>query len=98
MYKHVPVVWRLNQRYLLRWMPALSGSAALDPYLTDPCQKLRTEFDVQKRIAMAKDIQRYDAKKQYYPRYPGGANTFSLAWPALRNYLVYQGTTPEMLD
>jgi ABC-type transport system substrate-binding protein len=67
-----------------------------DPYLTDLCAKLRTEFDTQKRIAMAKDLQRYDAKKQYYPRYPGGSNTFLLAWPALRNYQAYQGTTAEI--
>ena len=66
-----------------------------DPYLTDLCQKLRREFDSESRIAMAKDLQRYEAKMQYYPRYPGGSTSFRLAWPALRNYQVFLSESAE---
>jgi hypothetical protein len=62
-----------------------------DPLLDDLVTKMRQEFDLDKRIAIAWDVQRQDAKKAYYIRFPGGAETFSMAWPAVANYGVYSG-------
>ena len=65
--------------------------AAGDPELDDLVTKMRTEFDLDKRIALAHQVQKIDAKHQYYIRFPGGAESFSLAWPAIANYGVYRG-------
>jgi hypothetical protein len=53
-------------------------------------EKIIVEFDVKKRIAVAHDIQRLEGKRMYQPR-PGGATTFRITWPALRNKNVWQG-------
>ncbi len=69
------------------------GTFAGDPYLEGLLQKMRTEFDEKKRVQLAYDFQRYEAKKVYYPRVAGGANTFELGWPAVRGRKVWQGAT-----
>jgi ABC-type transport system substrate-binding protein len=69
------------------------GSAG-DPVLDDLAVKMRREFDLQKRQQFGYEIQRYDAKQNYYIRFPGGAELFSLAWPALANWSVYKGGYP----
>jgi peptide/nickel transport system substrate-binding protein len=66
-------------------------AAAGDPELDDLVTKMRGEFDLDKRIAIAHQVQKIDAKRQYYIRMPGGAESFSLAWPAIANYGVYKG-------
>jgi len=64
--------------------PAGSG----DPFLDDLTSKINREFEPQKRWAMAHELQRYEAKTQYLPPFPGGATGFELAWPAVENYRV----------
>ena len=64
-----------------------------DPTLNDLTTKSRLEFDEKKRQALVQEIQKYDAKKLYFPRPAGGANTFNLAWPALRGRNVYHTAT-----
>jgi hypothetical protein len=53
--------------------------------------KMRREPDEKKRIALAQDLQRYDGQKQYNTYLPGGANGFTLAWPAVRGREVWRG-------
>ena len=65
-----------------------------DPELDDMVLRMRGEFDVDKRIALAHEVERIDAKRNYYIRFPGGAESFSVAWPAMANYGVYQGGYP----
>lgn len=52
---------------------------------------MKTEFDTPKRHALGHELQRHEAKMQYYPRFPGGANGFSLVWPAVENWGVNRG-------
>jgi ABC-type transport system substrate-binding protein len=68
-----------------------------DPQLDDLVVKMRREFDLDKRIAIGHEVQRRDAQKQYYIRFPGGAETFSMAWPAVANYGVYRGGLPQWM-
>ena len=69
--------------------PDGKSTYAGDPFLTQLVEKINSEFDQQKRYTLAHELQRYDAKKQYFPAFPGGASGFTLAWPALQNYQVF---------
>jgi ABC-type transport system substrate-binding protein len=62
-----------------------------DPALDDLVVKMRGEFDLERRIALAHEVQKIDAIKNYYIRFPGGAESFSLSWPAVANAGVYKG-------
>jgi ABC-type transport system substrate-binding protein len=57
-----------------------------DPAVTQLVEKINSEFDQNKRYALAKEFQQYDAKTQYFPSFPGGATSFELVWPCLQNY------------
>jgi ABC-type transport system substrate-binding protein len=65
------------------------SSYAGDPFLTELVDKINREFDQQKRYGLAHELQRYDARKQYFPSFPGGASGFTLAWPCLQNMEVF---------
>jgi ABC-type transport system substrate-binding protein len=67
-----------------------AGGGGSDPQLDKMAESLLAEFDVKKRIAIAHEVQRYEGGKMYQPR-PGGATTFRITWPALRNKNVWQG-------
>lgn len=67
-----------------------------DPWMNEQTTKMRREFDEKKRIALAHEFQRYEAKKMYNPRSPGGANGFELVWPALQNWRVWQGDSQRI--
>jgi peptide/nickel transport system substrate-binding protein len=67
------------------------GTFKGDPMLDDLTNKMKTEFDSSKRQALGHELQRHEAKMQYYPRFPGGANGFSLVWPAVENWGVNRG-------
>jgi len=62
-----------------------------DPTINELVEKMRTEFDEKKRIELAHEFQRYHAKTAYRFRYPGGATTISLWWPAVQNLGVWVG-------
>jgi len=62
------------------------GDATFDGML----EKMVAEFDPEKRKTMAHEVQRYEGGKNYQPL-PGGATTFRITWPALRNKFVWQG-------
>ncbi len=67
-----------------------------DPYLDDVTSKINREFDLKARWAMAQDLQRYVAKKQYLIPFPGGASGVKLAWPAVENKFVFNGGVEEL--
>jgi hypothetical protein len=71
--------------------PDGKGTFAGDPYVEDLITKMQREFDDAKRKAYAHDIQRHFGKMMYIVRNPGGATGFSLAWPALKNFLAFDG-------
>jgi len=62
-----------------------------DPTADDFTQKLRSEFDNNKRIAIAKDLQKHLGKMQYFHHALGSATGFNVAWPAVRNFSVFNG-------
>ena len=70
-----------------------SSSHKGDPKLDDLTNKLRLEADAEAAMALAHDIQRYAAAKMYFIAFPGGANSFDLAWPCVRNRMVYVDDT-----
>jgi ABC-type transport system substrate-binding protein len=61
-----------------------------DPFLDNLLLKARQESDKAKRVAAVQEAQRYVGKKQYVIRFPGGASSFSLRWPVVKNYQVYR--------
>jgi ABC-type transport system substrate-binding protein len=60
-----------------------------DPKLDDLTTAMRLEFDEKRRMEIGHEIQRLVAGKMYFIAFPGGANNFELAWPAVRNRMVY---------
>jgi peptide/nickel transport system substrate-binding protein len=67
------------------------GDYSGDPYIEERIVRGRAEPDTEKRKAIAHELQRHLGKTQYMIRHPGGASGLSLAWPAVRNYLLYRG-------
>jgi ABC-type transport system substrate-binding protein len=69
------------------------GDRSGDPYLEAELKKAVYEPDIEKRRTIVHDVQRYLADAQYCIRWPGGANSFSLVWPAVQNYRVWRPGT-----
>ncbi len=70
--------------------PTGKGALDGDPFVEDLIQKARGELDQNKAHSYVHEIQRYVAGKGYMWRFPGGATGVDIAWPAVRNYNVYQ--------
>jgi ABC-type transport system substrate-binding protein len=68
-----------------------SGDGAGDPKVDDYIDKAKAEFDAKKQAVILSDLQKYLAGQQYAVTSPGLATQFSLAWPAVQNYLALQG-------
>ena len=66
----------------------LSKKAA-EAILTDMVDKIRQEFDTDKRKDIARQFQQYMAQKMYAVPFPGQAAPFALSWPCLGNANVY---------
>jgi peptide/nickel transport system substrate-binding protein len=69
--------------------PAGRGDFSGDPVIDDLLDKAKAEADVERRKSIAHDVQRHLAKTAYHPRWPAAATGFELAWPAVRNYRVW---------
>ncbi len=67
------------------------GTQAGDPEIDSLITKATAEVDTEKRKELVKEMQRYLGKKQYLVRWPGGATDLQMAWPAVKNFLVYRG-------
>jgi hypothetical protein len=52
--------------------------------------RARVERDTEKRRTLIKDLQRYLAKPWYNMPMPGYGTGFTVAWPAVANYRVWQ--------
>ena len=68
-----------------------SGDGAGDPKVDDMIEKAKAEFDSKKQAVILADLQKYLGGMQYAISSPGLGTSFSLAWPAVRNYLAFQG-------
>jgi peptide/nickel transport system substrate-binding protein len=71
---------------------ALSGSDPRDgdPEVDRAIERFRTEFDLEKQMALIQDYQRMMAKKSYRIALPPfGALSFILHWPVIANFGVY---------
>jgi ABC-type transport system substrate-binding protein len=68
-----------------------SGAGEGDPKVDDFIEKAKAELDAKKQVTIIQDMQRYLAGMQYAVTSPGLATQFTVAWPAVRNYLTYQG-------
>jgi ABC-type transport system substrate-binding protein len=68
-----------------------AGDGSGDPHVDGEIERARGEFDSAKRQVIIHDLQRYLAKAQYCVPIPGFADGFTLAWPAVQNYNVWQG-------
>jgi ABC-type transport system substrate-binding protein len=66
------------------------GDDSGDPAVDALIEKAMAEVDAQKRIELVKELQRYLGKMQYGVSRPGNASQFTLAWPAVGNYNVFQ--------
>jgi ABC-type transport system substrate-binding protein len=74
------------------WNPNDQGASVEgDPFLNDTTDKVLAEFDNAKRVTLVQEFQRYMAKLFYYSRYPGGATSLALTWPAVANWNVWRG-------
>ena len=67
------------------------GDDSGDPAVDTLIEKAMAEVDAQKRTESIKELQRYLGKMQYGVSRPGNASQFTLAWPAVGNYQVFQG-------
>ena len=63
-----------------------------DATLEDLTNKMLKEFDTKKRQQLGYEVQRYDAKTNFFPLF-GSASAFELWWPTVRNVQVWQGGT-----
>jgi ABC-type transport system substrate-binding protein len=77
---------------------ANKGDGSGDPSVDAQIERATGEKDEQKRMAMVGDLQRYLAGKMYDMLFPGSSSTFSLAWPALNNFLAFGGDSPRSND
>jgi ABC-type transport system substrate-binding protein len=66
-----------------------------DPRVNADVERMKAEFDESRRVDIAHDLQRYLADQFYESRFPGGSNTYVLAWPAVRNGRVWIGDFPR---
>ena len=83
--------------------PDSSGpSAEGDRTINDFAAKMALEFDNKKLFELGYEFQRYVAKYNYRPRYPGGDFTvqnngqtgeFGVVWPVLQNHAVWAGNS-----
>jgi ABC-type transport system substrate-binding protein len=74
------------------------GDGKGDPTVDSFIDKAKLETDSKKQVAILGDLQRYLAKMQYSVTNPGTADTFLMAWPALRNYATFQGDSRAIND
>jgi peptide/nickel transport system substrate-binding protein len=68
-----------------------SGPGEGDPKVDELIDKAKGELDAKKQVTILADLQRYLAGMQYAVTSPGLGTAFTLAWPAVRNYLALQG-------
>jgi ABC-type transport system substrate-binding protein len=88
-------LYNSNGSQFMGFDPDGKGTFKGDPTLDELTNKMKGEFDANKRHSYAYELQKYEGKMQYYPRFPGGANGFNLVWPAVENWGVFRGTAAQ---
>ena len=76
-----------------RGLMAKDGPYTGDPIANDLTGKMKVEFDQEKRMQYAQELQRHLAKMQYMFLQMGASSSFQLAWPVVRNWRVYRNTS-----
>ncbi|HLF77317.1 MAG TPA: ABC transporter substrate-binding protein [Dehalococcoidia bacterium] len=69
-----------------------SNDQSGDPKLSAMLEKARLEPDTKALQSQLKEIQRYLAKAMWGLLVPGGATSFNMAWPTVRNHRTYRRT------
>ncbi len=69
------------------------GDQSGDPEVDSLIDKLKAEFSATASRKIIHDLQRYLAAQAYCVPRPGFADSFVLAWPAIRNFATFQGDT-----
>jgi peptide/nickel transport system substrate-binding protein len=69
-----------------------SNDMAGDPELNAMIEKARLEFDTDALKSQLAEMQRYLAKAMWGLMTPGGATSFNMAWPAVKNHRVWRRT------
>lgn len=72
----------------------MDGSKAGDPELIAMLQKAKVEQDNEARKELVKEAQRHLGGKMWNLLDTGGATSYWMAWPAVRNFPVFQGGHP----
>jgi ABC-type transport system substrate-binding protein len=67
------------------------GDGAGDSHVDAEIKKAQQEFDDNKRKSLTQELDRYLAQKAYVLMGLGGANGFSMAWPAVQNFEAFKG-------
>jgi ABC-type transport system substrate-binding protein len=75
------------------FFPSSSSFQKGDPRLDDILNKARREFDDKKQQAGIAELQKIVADEMYVVRMPGSSNSFTMAWPVVRNQKVWDGDT-----
>ena len=68
-----------------------SGDGAGDPKVDAFIESAKGELDAKKQATILADLQKHLAGMQYAVTSPGLGTQYTLAWPAVRGYLYYQG-------
>jgi ABC-type transport system substrate-binding protein len=87
-------IWNSKGALFTGFDPDGRGTFAGDAKMDELTTAIREEFDFKKRTALALELQRLNARKQYTINSPGGAATLSIAWPVLRNREVHRVDGP----
>jgi peptide/nickel transport system substrate-binding protein len=69
-----------------------SNDQSGDPRLNSMLEKARLEVDTKALKSQLAEIQKYLAKTMWGLLVPGGATSFNMAWPAVRNHRTYRRT------
>jgi ABC-type transport system substrate-binding protein len=69
------------------------GDASGDPKVDGLIDKLKGEFNTDVSRDVVHELQRHLAAQAYCVPRPGFADSFALAWPAIRNFATFQGDT-----
>jgi len=67
------------------------GNQSGDPEVDKMIERAKAEFDVKKLRGTVHELQRYLAQKAYGVCQPGFADSLTMAWPAISNFMTYQG-------
>jgi ABC-type transport system substrate-binding protein len=69
-----------------------------DPYVNDACDKVQGEFDIDKQVQLAREVDNYMTGKAYFVPVGYGSRTFGATWPVVQNLGVFSGTNASLIN